>query len=432
MSQVRILQTEQSVDANVYGHESEVRSYCRSFDATFVSAAGSYMYTDDGKRYLDFLAGCSALNYGHNDPDMVNSLVEYVRANGVALGLDLHTNAKSRFIDAFTRLILKPRNLSYKLQFTGPTGTNAVEAAIKLARKVTGRSQIIAFTRGFHGVTGGALAATANSHHRMAQSQHLPNVTRAYYDGYFGPDQDTARFLEESLDDPSSGFDRPAAILLETVQGEGGLNAASAGWIKKIAKLAKKHGALLIVDDIQAGCGRTGSFFSFESMGVQPDIVTLSKSLSGMGLPMSLVLLKPELDKWLPGEHNGTFRGNSLAFVTATTALEKYWSCNTLMNDVKRRGDIVRRTLSGLAKLHPDFVVKGRGMFLGLDVGGDRASAISKKCFESGLIIETAGPHDEVLKVLAPLTTPDKLLTEGLEILQDVVEQEMAGSVALS
>lgn len=433
MSRVHIRQPDTSTDQNVYQHESEVRSYCRNFDATFTRAEGSYLFTEDGRRYLDFLAGCSALNYGHNDPDLANSLVEYVKGNGLALGLDLHTSAKSRFIEVFTSLILQPRNLPYKLQFTGPTGTNAVEAAIKLARKVTGRSQIVAFTRGFHGVTEGALAATANSHHRMAQSQHLPNVTRAYYDGYFGPNTDTARFLEESFHDPSSGFDLPAAILVETVQGEGGLNVAGSEWFKKIAKVAKKHGALLIVDDIQAGCGRTGSFFSFEPLGVKPDIVTLSKSLSGMGLPMSLVLLKPEIDQWLPGEHNGTFRGNSLAFVTATAALEKYWSCNSLMNDVKRRGDLVRQSLTEIAKTYPSFAVKGRGMFLGLDVGdGERASAISQKCFENGLIIETAGPHGEVLKILAPLTTADELLSQGLETLQLMVEKEMPNPVVLS
>ena len=318
------------------GHESEVRSYCRSFDTTFVSATGSTMVDVTGRRYLDFLAGCSALNYGHNDPDMVEALVRYLSGSGIAHGLDMSTGAKADFIDAFADLVLRPRNLDYRLQFTGPTGTNAVEAALKLARKVTGRSEVVAFTNGFHGVTTGALAATGNRHHRMGASVALHGVSRAFYDGYLGPSTDTAALLDQVLCDPSSGYDKPAAILLETLQGEGGLNSASDRWLRQIAEIAARHGALLIVDDIQAGCGRTGPFFSFESAGVQPDIVVLSKSLSGFGLPMSIVLMKPAHDQWSPGEHNGTFRGNNLAFVTATVALRKFWHDDALTHDVAR------------------------------------------------------------------------------------------------
>lgn len=417
--------------ANAFRHESEVRSYCRSFDTTFHGAQGSHLTASDGRTYIDFLAGCSALNYGHNDPDLVAALTGYIGSNGVMLGLDLQTEAKADFIEAFHDHVLKPRALSYRLQFTGPTGTNAVEAALKLARKVTGRTQVVAFTGGFHGVSLGSLAATGNGHHRAGAHVPLTGVMRAHFDGFFGPDIDTADLLDRSLSDPSSGFDKPAAILLETVQGEGGLNAASPDWVRKIAAIARKHGALLIVDDIQAGCGRAGTFFSFESFGIEPDIITLSKSLSGIGLPMSLVLMKPEHDLWSPGEHNGTFRGNSLAFVTAAAAIRKFWSTDRLTRDIGRRGKMVHHALDELTGLAPGFRVKGRGMFLGLDVGtGDLASAISRRCFEEGLIIETSGSHGEVVKVLAPLTTPDAVLSEGLSILSRAVHAQAQAPVA--
>ena len=427
MTRIRAVEAHVPGDAaGAFAHESEVRSYCRSFGATFTSGSGSHLTASNGRTYIDFLAGCSALNYGHNDPDLVAALMDYVAGNGVTLGLDLRTEAKARFMQAFADHILAPRGMSYRFQFTGPTGTNAVEAALKLARKVTGRTQAIAFTGGFHGVSMGALAATGNGHHRAGAHVPLTNVMRAHFDGFFGPDIDTAELLDRSLDDPSSGFDKPAAILLETVQGEGGLNAASGAWVRKIAEIARKHGALLIVDDIQAGCGRTGTFFSFEPFGIVPDIVTLSKSLSGMGLPMSLVLMKPEHDQWSPGEHNGTFRGNCMAFVTAAATIAKFWSNDALSTDVARRGALVHDALTGLCGLAPVFRVKGRGMFRGLDVGnGRRADAISRRCFDEGLIIETSGSYGEVVKVLAPLTTPDSVLREGLDILKSAVVSEI-------
>ncbi len=403
-----------------FDRESAVASYCRSFPVTFARATGSTLIDTGGRHYLDFLAGCAALNYGHNDPDMAEELVGYIAAGGIANALDLHTSAKEEFLAALITHILEPRGLDYKVQFTGPTGTNAIEAALKLARKVTGRTDVIAFTNGFHGMTLGSLAATGNCQHRAGASIPLTGVNRAAFDGYFGEAIDTADLLATMLDDPSSGFAPPAAILIETVQGEGGLNTASVQWMQRIAEVARTNGALLIVDDIQAGCGRTGSFFSFESLGIIPDIVTLSKSLSGFGLPMSIVLMRPEHDQWRPAEHNGTFRGNNLAFVTARVALEKFWSDPDFAGDVARRSTVVRGALESLVPLFPGGRVKGRGMFVGLDTGsGIAAGAITQRCFESGLIIETSGPRDEVVKILAPLTTPDNELVEGLSILAD-------------
>ena len=400
--------------------ESEARSYCRGFDTVFTSAQGSEMTARDGQTYIDFLAGCSSLNYGHNDPDMKEALIAHLQADGIAHGLDMHTNTKADFLETFENVILRPRNMDHKVMFTGPTGANAVEAAMKIARKVTGRSNIVAFTNGFHGVTQGALAATGNGYHRGGAGLPLNNVTRLPFDGYMGQGTDTADYLEAMLNDPSSGLDAPAAILLETVQGEGGLNAARPEWVQRVARLAKEAGALLIIDDIQAGCGRTGTFFSFEEFGIDPDIVTMAKSVSGFGLPMALVLVKPEHDVMGPAEHNGTFRGNTHAFITARVAIEKFWSDNAFQDDIARRAKIVEKALQEIADMVPRPRLKGRSMMRGVDVGsGELAGDICARAFQNGLIVETSGPNDEVVKILAPLTTPDAQLEAGLSILKD-------------
>jgi diaminobutyrate-2-oxoglutarate transaminase len=401
--------------------ESQVRSYSRSMPRQFGRAEGVWMHDDRGGRYLDFLSGCSSLNYGHNHPVLKQALLDYIASDGITHSLDLHTEAKAAFLQAFEAVILKPRKLDYRVMFTGPTGTNAVEAALKLARKVTGRQHVVAFSNGFHGMTLGALSCTGNAAKRAGAGIPLNHVSHEPFEGYHGPDVDTAALLDQRLSDPASGLDAPAAILLEIVQGEGGLRAASAAWVRSIAAIAKRHGALLIVDDIQAGCGRTGGFFSFDGMGVTPDIVTMAKSLSGMGLPFALTLFRPELDRWTPGEHNGTFRGNNHAFVTATAALDHFWRDDAFQADVRRRGDYLGRRLRALADEF-DMSVRGRGMMQGLNVGsGAVAARITEAAFKRGLIIETSGSHDEVVKVLAPLIIEDALLAHGLDILEDCV-----------
>jgi diaminobutyrate-2-oxoglutarate transaminase len=319
--------------------------------------------------------------------------------------------------------VLAPRGIDYRVQFTGPTGANGVEAALKLARKITGRTNVVVFTNGFHGVSQGALAATGNKHHRIGPMIPLANVYRAPFDGYLGDEFDTADLLEKMLHDPSSGLDAPAAILLETVQGEGGLNAASPVWLNRIASLARMCGALLIVDDIQAGCGRTGTFFSFEGTGLVPDLVVLSKSISGYGLPMALLLIRPQYDVWKPGEHNGTFRGNAHAFVTARTALQKFWHGSEFQREIAAKSALIHQRLLRIAALVPGGRCKGRGMMQGVDVGSQILAAdIQQRCFADGLVIETSGPNDEVVKVFAALTTPVDILERGLDILQDSVE----------
>ena len=420
-------------DTGIYDRrESRVRSYSRSIPRQFHRAEDVWLHDANGGRYLDFLSGCSSLNYGHNHPILKQALLDYIAADGIAHGLDFHTNAKADFLEAFEELILAPRGLDYRAMFTGPTGTNAVEAAIKLARKVTGRQLVIAFTNGFHGMTLGALACTGNAGKRSGAGVPLSHVSHEPFDGYYGPEVDTAALLDQRLSDPSSGLDAPAAILVETVQGEGGLNAASPEWLRSIAAIAKKHGALLIVDDIQAGCGRAGRFFSFETLGFTPDIVTLAKSLSGMGLPFALTLFRPQHDVWAPGEHNGTFRGNNHAFVTATATLRHFWADGAFQADIARRGELLETRLESMAKEH-GLSVRGRGMMRGIDVGsGEAASAITQACFEQGLIIETSGAHDEIVKVLAPLVIDDALLNAGLDIVECSIRKELAPALGVA
>ncbi|MEQ8557535.1 MAG: diaminobutyrate--2-oxoglutarate transaminase [Henriciella sp.] len=408
--------------------ESIVRSYCRNFDALFVKAKGSEMTDADGKTYIDFLAGCSTLNYGHNDDDMKKALIEHIERDGIAHGLDMYTDAKAEWLKAFEDYILKPRGMDdYKIMMTGPTGTNAVEAAVKLARKVTGRTNVISFTNGFHGMTMGALALTGNAGKRKGAgtgSVGLTGVSHLPYDGAFGDDVDTLEQIEMMIENPSSGIDAPAAFIFEPIQGEGGLNAASKEWMKGIADLAKKHGALLIVDDIQSGCGRSGDYFGFDIAGIKPDIITQAKSLSGMGLPFACVLLKKEHDIWKPAEHNGTFRGNNHAFVTGKVTLEKFWKDDAFQKEVQAKSKILTEGLQKIAKLIPGAKLKGRGMMQGVDVGsGEMASEITSRSFEKGLIIETSGADDEVVKVLVALTVPEETLRKGLDILLEAARE---------
>lgn len=409
--------------------ESKVRSYCRHFPVVFSKAKGSALTDEEGNEYIDFLAGAGALNYGHNDPALKEKLMEYIEADQIVHGLDLVTEAKRAFMETFESLILSPRKMKYKMQFTGPTGTNAVEAAMKIARNFTGRQTIVSFTNGFHGVTLGSVAATGNSHFRDGCGMQPQGTAFMPYDGYMGDEIDTIEYLDKMLTDGSSGLDHPAAVIVETIQGEGGINVASNEWLRSLERICSKHEILLIVDDIQVGCGRTGTFFSFEEAGISPDIITLSKSLSGYGLPLSVVLLKPELDLWKPGEHNGTFRGNNLAFVTAQAALEEYWRDDSFERVVKRKGEIVRERLERLADLDEMGVLsaRGRGMMQALDcTSGDLAARISALAFDKGLIMETSGSEDQVLKCMIPLNITDDELERGLGILEESVIEALS------
>ena len=410
---------------DIKGLESEVKSYCRKYDATFTRAKGSYLYDEDGNKYLDFLAGAGALNYGHNNDYIKKYITYYIQEDGLMHGLDLYTKAKEEFMETFEREILKPRKLNYKIQFTGPTGTNAVEAALKLARKVKKRNNIIAFSGAFHGMTLGSLSATSDEGSRNGAFVSLTNVTHLPYPG--SVEFDTLAYLKNVLDDDHSGIDKPAAIILETIQAEGGVNVAPVEWLQGLEKICHDYDILLIVDDIQVGNSRTGYFFSFERANIKPDMVTLSKSISGYGLPMALLLLKPELDIWHPAEHNGTFRGNQLAFVGAKAAIE-YNIQNNLNEEVTKKGEYVKKYIEdNILPLSNKISLRGMGLIWGIDFSklerDDIVKIIIKKCFHKKLIIESAGRRDLVLKILCPLTISYDELDEGLKIILNVVKE---------
>ncbi|HVV09999.1 diaminobutyrate--2-oxoglutarate transaminase [Amycolatopsis sp.] len=409
--------------------ESEVRSYSRGWPVVFDRAVGSHLYAEDGTPYLDFFAGAGALNYGHNNPILKQALLDYISRDGVTHALDMFTVAKRDLLETLEDKILKPRELEYKVVFPGPGGANAVEAALKLARKVTGKESVINFTNAFHGMTLGALSVTGNSMKRSGAGIPLVHATPMPYDQYFDGAYPDFLYFERLLDDSGSGLNAPAAVIVETVQGEGGINAAGMEWLRGLSDLCRRHNILLIVDDVQMGCGRTGPFFSFEDAGIYPDMVCLSKSIGGYGLPLALTLIKPELDVWEPGEHNGTFRGINPAFVTASEALRAYWSDDELEKSTRAKGERIGAALQGIAESYPEagLTAKGRGFARGLEFeSGEVAGKVCAAAFERGLLMETSGPDSEVAKLLPPLTLTDAEVGEGLEIIDAAVKSVLS------
>ncbi|RNA66683.1 diaminobutyrate--2-oxoglutarate transaminase [Alteribacter keqinensis] len=407
--------------------ESSVRSYVRSFPAVFTKASGYKLWDTEGKEYLDFFAGAGALNYGHNEPRMKKKLIDYIQNDGITHSLDKATEAKADFLKRFNDVILKPRDMEYKVMFPGPTGTNTVESALKIARKVTGRTDVISFTRGFHGMTIGSLAVSGNSAKRKGAGVPLTNSVTMPFDNFMD-ENESLDYLERFLEDNGSGVAIPAAMILETVQGEGGINTARFEWIKRIEEICENWGILLIIDDVQAGVGRTGTFFSFEKAGIKPDIICLSKSIGGYGLPLALTLIKPEHDQWSPGEHNGTFRGNNHAFVTATESLT-YWEDSAFEESIKEKSGKITAFLNSLVRRFPDLQgeVRGRGFMQGIasPVEG-LSSKIAEEAFNRGLIMETSGGNDEVFKLFPPLIIDDQGLEEGFGIIEESIKSVLA------
>ncbi|WP_147208515.1 diaminobutyrate--2-oxoglutarate transaminase [Oceanobacillus sojae] len=403
--------------------ESEVRSYSRGWPTVFEKSKGYKLWDTDGKEYIDFFAGAGTLNYGHNDNVMQEKLIEYIKNDGIIHSLDMGTPPRENFLERFNEVILKPRNLDYKIMFPGPTGTNTVESALKIARKVTGRETVISFTNAFHGMTIGSLSVTGNSFKRHGAGVPLHHAVSMPFDNYV-EDHDSIAYLDRFLDDSGSGVALPAAIILETVQGEGGINAARMEWLKKVEELCRRWDILLIVDDVQAGNGRTGTFFSFEPAGIKPDIVCLSKSIGGIGLPMAITLIKSEYDQWGPGEHNGTFRGNNMAFIAATEAL-KNWETDDFSNDVQEKGIFLKKAVHKLIEKYPELQgeARGRGLMQGIAIEKEGlAGEICAEAFNRGLIVETSGPDDEVVKFLPPLIIDQEGLEKGLELLEDSIK----------
>lgn len=407
--------------------ESDVRSYSRSFPTKFHRASGYRLWNTEGKSYIDFFSGAGALNYGHNHPVMKEKLIDYIMKDGIMHSLDMATEAKEHFLTAFQNIILKPRNMDYKIMFPGPTGTNAVESALKLVRKATGRQTVMSFTNAFHGMTLGSLAVTGNKFKRNGAGVPLHHAISMPFDGYMGKDVNTLTFIENFLNDSGSGISLPAAVIVETLQGEGGINVARTEWLNGLGELCKRYRMLLIVDDVQMGCGRTGTFFSFERSNLSPDIICMSKSIGGYGLPMAITLIKPELDLFGPGEHNGTFRGNNAAFITATEALN-YWKNDHFSNRIETKAIILQQKLDEIVQRYPklDGERRGMGLMQGIAFSPGIAEKISMQAFQSGLILETSGTDSEVIKLMPPLTIDEDGLLEGLQLLDECINQVAA------
>jgi diaminobutyrate-2-oxoglutarate transaminase len=403
-------------------YESEVRSYSRTFPVVFLQAEGSYMSDRDGRRWLDFLSGAGSLNYGHNHPALKKALLDYMADNGVVNSLDLYTSAKEDFLTIFNNVILRPRGLSYKCQFCGPTGTNVVEAALKLARKYTKRKNIISFSNSYHGMSAGSMSVSALLRRGGAFANgSSESVTFLPFDGFTGLKDETA-FIRKLLTATGSGIAPPAAFIVELVQGEGGVNVASTDWVTEIYRLAKEIGALFIVDDIQAGCGRTGKFFSFEHHGIAPDIVCLSKSISGFGLPMSLMLMSPNCDVWEAGEHTGTFRGFAYSYVTAMAAIRQFWAEGEFQGELRQLCEQLNSLLRRLKGKYSQQIseIRKKGMFSGIQVtSAELARKIQRDCFSQGLIVEICGASSNTLKLLPPLTVSAAELDFGISVIDD-------------
>lgn len=406
-------------------YECEVRSYCRNFPAVFTTAKGPFLYDEDGREYIDFFCGAGGLNYGHNNDYIKSRLLSYLESDGVMHALDMYTVPKREFIEFYEEKILKPRGLNYKIQFAGPTGTNAVEAALKLARKVKKRTNIFAMMGAFHGMTLGSIAMTTDASSRAGAGVPLTNVTHIPAP-YMFPELDTLNYIETLLTDDHSGVDKPAAIVLETVQADGGINVFDVEWLKGIRAICDKHDILMVVDDVQVGCARTGTFFSFERAGIVPDIVTQSKSIGGYGMPFALVLIRPELDLWEPGEHNGTFRGYQLSMIAAKAGLE------VMLNEhveerVQKLSAVIAQAMEEIQALSPE-KIKTRGMgfvwgvdFWRFDHDGVTSKKVLDECFKNGLIVERVGRGNTVVKVMPELLIEEETLKKGLDILKNSI-----------
>ncbi|MGB7403992.1 MAG: aspartate aminotransferase family protein [Arcobacter sp.] len=392
-------------------HESEIRAYCRAVPTVFKSSSNAVMIDENNKEFIDFFAGAGVLNFGHNNPKMKEAVIDFIQRDGVVHSLDMFTDVKRDFINTFVKNVLEPRGWAdRKVQFTGPTGTNAVEAALKLARKVTGRTEIVAFNRGFHGMTLGALACTANNAFRSSSGVPLNNVIRDTFN-----DMEALENLRQKMFDLGSGMLPPAGFIVEPVQAEGGVRVATKEWLQGVQKLAKDTGALFILDSIQCGVGRCGSYFSFDDLDVDPDIIILAKGLGGFGTPIGMLVNKPEIDKaWNPGQHTGTFRGQGISFVAGKVGLD-YFKDDEFNKETKRKGNIIRETIDTLNSKYD--AVKGirqKGMMLAIDFeSAAMTKEITTKCFENGLIIGACSTG-EIIKFIPPLTIEEDTLKEGL------------------
>jgi diaminobutyrate-2-oxoglutarate transaminase len=401
--------------------ESNIRSYCRKFPYEISAAQDSWLYTSDGRRFLDFTCMAGSTNYGHNHPHLRDALLEYLKANGPVGTLDYHTSAKTAMLVSLKTHILEPRGLGYKVLFTGPTGTNSVECALKLAKKLRPTGEVCVFRNSFHGMTQGSLSicglarrrASLYVEHRKVETYDFPNHRSSRHAA------DSVARLIESI---SAGVMQPAAVVLELIQSEGGIHVADRDLVRALVKTCNEHDVVVIVDDIQAGNGRSGTFFSFEQFGFTPDVVCCAKSIGGTGQPLALVLIKPHLDVLEPSDHAGTFRGNNLAFVAAAKAFE-LWSDEAFISTYRRNQEVFGAYLDRVALQSPHVTVRHIGLMAGVEFqsaeDGMRARAL---LLEHGVLAETCGEGGRVLKLFPPLNCRADDLRAGLDKVTIVVD----------
>lgn len=417
--------------------ESNARSYPRRLPFAIDSASGTIVRDVDGNEYLDFLAGAGVLSLGHSHPDLVRIVVE--QAPRFVHGLDMPTEVKDAFTEAQLGMLPLAMRDRTRIHFCGPTGANTVDAAVKLAKTFTGRSEVISFRGGFHGTTHLGMALTGLLSQRESVANAVPGV-------HFAPYSYCARcpigltrsncgvrcatVLESLLNDENGGVAAPAAVILELVQGEGGVIPADLEFVRRVVDAAHAVGALVIVDEVQTGCGRTGTWFAFEQYGFEPDVICASKALSGIGLPLGIILYRDEYDTWAPGAHTGTFRGNQLGFASGVEAIRVIQRDDVLGN-IRARGAQVASILDPLRSLPTVRDVRGRGLMWGIELqdpvtgapDGAAAHAVQDRAVRRGLIVEVGGRSDCVLRLLPPLIVSEAEIQAACDLLVQLVTE---------
>ncbi len=429
--------------------ESNARTYARSIGTVLEKGAGCRVWSTDGRSFIDCLAGAGALATGHNHPHVVGRMQELLASGHMLLALDIATPTKDAFLRKLRGVLPAGFRESAKIQFCGPTGADAIEAAIKLFKTHTGRETLMAFHGAYHGMTAGALAMTGKLGPKEALHGSLPYVHFLPYPyAYrcpFGVGQGrtaelSLNYIENLLGDPESGIPKPAAIFVEVVQGEGGCIPGGDEWLRGLRRLTADFDVPLVVDEVQTGFGRTGSMFAFQRAGITPDAVVISKAIGG-GLPFSALLYDRTYDTWSPGAHAGTFRGNQLAMAAGIATLEVI-EAEDLVAQAERKGAALLEAF-GAMKRRFEFIgdVRGRGLMLGLELvdprgpcdrlgrppgAADLACAMRDACFRRGLIVETGGRHGAVLRFLPPLVITDLEIAQVMAIVRSAAEEIQA------
>lgn len=435
--------------------ESNARSYPRRLPLAIQRAEGIHVTDMDGKTYYDCLAGAGTLALGHNHPVVVDAIRAMLDQKIPMHTLDITTPLKEAFVDELFASLPPEFAQEARIHFCAPTGADAVEAAVKLAKIATGRSGVFSFHGGYHGSTHATMSLSGSLHQKgdipglMPEVQFLPYPYA--YRCPFGVggeqcQQLSAHYLRNLLGDPESGVRRPAAIILEVVQGEGGAIPAPVEWLREIRRVTEEYGIVLIIDEVQTGFGRTGKLFAFEHAGIVPDILVLSKAIGG-SLPLSVLVYRKQFDVWKPGAHIGTFRGNQMAMAAGLASL-KYIRRENLPQQAAQRGRQLMDRIEALQREVPEIGdVRGRGLMIGVEIvdgaGGTdtlghplanpaMASAIQRKCFHKGLILELGGRHSSVVRFLPPLIITEAEIDSVAGIFADAVREAASAPAGIS